>query len=84
MRQDPVKTSLVLQPKTWEKELIPLCYVFDADPIISFSTEFYKWRKSYYAFLKSPVEQDEVGIMTDTNFLLSKVSSHARSLQDKY
>ena len=70
MRQDPVKASLVLQPKTWKKELIPLCYLFDADPIINFSTEFYKWQKPYYAFLKSPVEQDEVGTMTDTNFLL--------------
>ena len=69
--------------KTRRKELIPLCYLFDADPIIIFSTELYKWRKPYYAFLKLPAEQDEVGMMTDANFLLSKVS-YARSLQEKY
>ena len=51
---------------------------------LSVSQQFYKWRKAYYAFLKLPAEQDEIGIMTDTNFLLSKVSSYSRSLQDKY
>jgi len=83
MIQDPIRTTLVLQPKIWNKQLMYPRYLFDTNLTVQFPNEFYKWWKKNYAFTGSPVEHVKVRLVANTNRTLEHFFIHKKPPRDK-
>ena len=78
MMQDPVQSPLVLQPKIWNKKVMYPHYIFESGQSIGFSKEFYKWWKTYYDCLTSPVHDVQIRLVADTNRTLECYFIHKK------
>ena len=69
MIQDPVRNPMVhvLQPKIWNSDEMYPRYLFDTGLTAHLPKQVYAWWKTYYAFPRSPVEDVNFGIVTNTN-----------------
>ena len=78
--QGPVRNPMVLRPKIWNSDEIYPRYLFDTGLTIHLLKQVYTWRKTYYAFPGSPVENVKVRIVSK----LWKLSSYIRNHHERY
>jgi hypothetical protein len=79
MMQDPIQHPAVLQPKTWNKELMYPRYLFDSALTTEISKQFKQWWKTYYAIPRSPVENVKLRLVAKTNRCLETFFIHKKN-----
>jgi len=82
MMEDPIETPAVLQPKIWNTKLMFPHYMFHSKQSHHFSQEFYKWWKTYYDCVTSPVHDVQIRLLADTYRTLESFFIHKKPLRD--
>ncbi len=76
--QDPIVSSLVLQPKIWNQKIIYPHYLFDSGQSSDFPKQFYKWWKTYYVNPVLPVHNVKIRLVANTNSTLKRFFIHKK------
>jgi hypothetical protein len=82
MMEDPIETPAVLQPKIWNTKLMFPHYMFHSKQSHNFSQEFYKWWKTYYDCVTSPVHDVQIRLIADTYRTLEDFFIHKKPSRD--